>query len=276
MKIPPRSVSMFLASALPVAAAYASPKVIPGTPSFASRAASNLTSVVSRRSAAATTSSSRRRATPAMFFQNFFGGGAYASKIDYAAIPHPADEMGAAAEKGQVLSVSPRDPHLSCATFAGGCFWGLELAYQRIPGVEFTAVGYTHGEDPSPNYGQVCAGSTGHTEAVMVYYDPTVVGYGTLLDAFFGRVDVTTINGQGKDYGTQYRTGVYTHTAEQAEEAAVRFAGARGKLGEKREVATECLEARVFWPAEKYHQQYLEKGGQNASKNSSERIRCYG
>ena len=94
-----------------------------------------------------------------------------------------------------------------------------------------------------------------------------------MLDVFFNRVDITTVNGQGNDRGTQYRTGIYTHTSEQIEEARERME----REGEKvKRVATEIKEAEVFWPAEGYHQQYLEKGGQNAEKNAKDVIRCYG
>lgn len=147
----------------------------------------------------------------------------------------------------------------------------------RVPGVEYTAVGYSQGpaETKYPNYSQVCSGSSGHTEAVMVYYDPAVTSYEKLLDTFFVRVNPTTVNGQGNDRGTQYRTGVYTHSPEQAAAAKARFELEAVKYG-KKPIATENLPATAFWPAEKYHQQYLEKGGQNAEKESTETIRCYG
>ena len=98
----------------------------------------------------------------------------------------------------------------------------MELAYQRVPGVVETAVGYCQGEDEQPTYGAVCSGSTGHTEAIQVYYDSSC-SYETLLDTFFGRIDPTTVNGQGNDRGTQYRTGVYPHSEAQMEIAKARF-----------------------------------------------------
>ena len=91
---------------------------------------------------------------------------------------------------------------------------GLELAFQRVQGVKYTAVGYTQGREAEPNYEQVCAGATGHTEAVLVYYDPAVVSYKELVQVFLDRIDPTTVNGQGKDYGRQYRTGIYAHSLE--------------------------------------------------------------
>jgi len=166
------------------------------------------------------------------------------------------------------------------ATFAGGCFWGFELFYQRIPGVEYTAVGYTQGPEIEPTYNQVCAGATKHTEAVIVLYDPEECTYETLLDGFFERVNPLTVNGQGNDFGPQYRTGVYYHSDEQKELAEARFALEQEKYS-NRKIASECKAALPFWPAEKYHQQYLEKGGrfnspQSAEKGCTDTIRCYG
>ncbi|KAJ1470146.1 peptide methionine sulfoxide reductase MsrA, partial [Baffinella frigidus] len=98
---------------------------------------------------------------------------------------------------------------------AGGCFWGLELEYQRVPGVLSTSVGYTQGKVEDPSYEDVCAGTTGHTEAVQVKYNPSVVTFKGLLDVFFSRVDVTALNRQGNDVGTQYRNGIYFHKPDQ-------------------------------------------------------------
>jgi peptide-methionine (S)-S-oxide reductase len=187
-------------------------------------------------------------------FTNLFsslGSGGYEAKIDYTSLDYPGPELGAAALAGQV--VVPSDPTLAAATFAGGCFWGLELAYQRVPGVSYTAVGYTQGPELTPTYSQVCGGGTGHTEAVIVYYDPKQCSYEALLDTFFARVDPTTVNGQGNDRGTQYRTGVYFHTPEQEALAKARFDQAKTKYN--RPLASECKSAMPFWPAEKYHQQ---------------------
>eukprot|EP00894_Picocystis_sp_ML_P004896 jgi/Pico_ML_1/55413/g1101.t2 len=155
------------------------------------------------------------------------------------------------------------------ATFAGGCFWGLELAYQRKPGVLRTCVGYTQGHVERPTYRQVCSGRTGHTEAVQLTYDTRQVTYPELVDLFFDRIDPTALNRQGNDVGTQYRTGIYYHDEEQkreAEQAKSKIPGA----------VTEVLPAAIFWPAEDYHQQYLEKGGQSAEKTCKDPIRCYG
>jgi hypothetical protein len=140
--------------------------------------------------------------TTTMLFGNFFGGGgAFEQKVVYDNLEHPGPELAKLAQEGKIPAVSERSPTLALATFAGGCFWGFELAYQRVPGVTYTAVGYTQGPEDSPSYNQVCAGATGHTEAVVVYYDPKECSYDSLLDTFFGRIDITTVNGQGRDFG---------------------------------------------------------------------------
>ena len=161
------------------------------------------------------------------------------------------------------------------ATFAAGCFWGVELHFQRLPGVLTTTVGYAQGHVQQPTYKQVCSGVTGHTEAVRLTFDPAVLSYGDLVEAFWSRkgFDMTQKNGQGNDWGTQYRSGTYTHDDEQARIAAESKA-ARENRGHK--VAVEIEPALAFWPAEAYHQQYLQKGGQDASKGCTVRIRCYG
>jgi len=213
-------------------------------------------------------------------FKTLFGGLTEPGpRIPYDTLGYPADEMGKLAEEGTVVVNSEKKPNLAAATFAGGCFWGLELAYQRVAGVEYTAVGYTQGPELKPTYNEVCSGATGHTEAICVYYNPEECSYESLLDTFFQRVDPTTVNGQGNDRGPQYRTGVYTHTPEQMEIAKARFEEEKSQY--KRPIASELKEAQVFWPAEKYHQQYLEKGGrfgtpQSTEKGSTETIRCYG
>lgn len=212
---------------------------------------------------------------------NLFGS---EPKIVYENLNHPASEMAAAAVAGEIPCKSKAGE--SIATFAGGCFWGLELAYQRVPGVTQTAVGYTQGNVEKPDYGAVCGGGTGHTEAVQVYFDESVVTFDELLDVFFNRVDPTTVNGQGNDRGTQYRTGVYTHGEAQMKVARDRFAAVGATLGnnflgQPKKIASECLDAQIFWPAEGYHQQYLSRGGrggnaQNAEKGCTDTIRCYG
>lgn len=174
------------------------------------------------------------------------------------------------------------------ATFAGGCFWGLELAFQREPGVTNTSVGYTQGKDPAPTYEKVCNGSTGHAEAVQLYYDPKETSYERLLALFFERVDSTTANRQGNDVGTQYRSGIYYHDQEQKEAAEKATAEVNAKLASSvfrrvlgTKVVSELLPAVDYYLAEEYHQQYLSKGGrfgtgQSAAKGCKDTIRCYG
>lgn len=230
------------------------------------------------------TSTTKRTTALPMIFKEFFsslGGGAFDSKIDYSSLPYPCSELATAAIDGKVLqNIVKNGEKYKVASFAGGCFWGFELAYQRVPGVEYTAVGYQQGPEEYPNYDQVCAGATKHTEAVYVVYDPNVCSYDSLLDTFFARVDPLTVNGQGRDRGRQYRTGVYFHSAEQEKSARARF-GEEQKKYERKKIASECLAATPFWPAEKYHQQYLEMGGrsgrpQSAKKGCTDNIRCYG
>lgn len=226
------------------------------------------------------TNSYTRNISRSMIFEALFGGGGgFNAKIDYTAIPYPVPDLANAALEDRVLQngeLERNGKKMSVATFAGGCFWGLELAFQRVPGVEYTAVGYTQGPETEPSYNQVCSGTTGHTEAVIVLFDPETCSYQTLLDTFFGRVNPLQVNGQGNDRGTQYRTGVYYHDEEQQKEAEETFEALQNGLYSGKKIATENKKAMPFWPAEKYHQQYLEKGGQSAAKGSSVTIRCYG
>jgi len=160
------------------------------------------------------------------------------------------------------------------ATFAGGCFWGPELHYQRIPGVVATCIGYTQGAVERPTYEQVCSGSTGHTEAIQLLYDPAVVSYGRLLNKLYNTIDPTLKNRVGNDRGTQYRHGVYYHTDEQRCAATSFIDETQAQYSDP--IVTEIMPAAVFWPAENYHQRYLEKGGQSAEKECEEVVRCYG
>lgn len=147
------------------------------------------------------------------------------------------------------------------ATFAAGCFWGVEEAFRQIKGVTSTTVGYTGGTTKNPSYKDVCTGTTGHAEAVEVEFDPAQVSYRELLAAFFQNHNPTTLNSQGPDFGTQYRSAIFFHDAEQ--EAAAREAiAALEKAGIfKRPIVTETKPAGPFYRAEEYHQQYLSKRG---------------
>ncbi len=147
------------------------------------------------------------------------------------------------------------------ATFGAGCFWGVEAAFQRIPGVLETAVGYSNGHTENPTYKDVCTDETGHAEVVQVTFDPAKVGFAQLLDAFWGMHDPTQVNRQGPDFGKQYRTAIFFHSpAQEAEaKASVAALNASGKF--KRPIATEIAAAGKFYRAEEYHQKYLEKRG---------------
>jgi peptide-methionine (S)-S-oxide reductase len=147
------------------------------------------------------------------------------------------------------------------ATFGAGCFWGVEAAFRQIKGVKATAVGYMGGKLKDPTYQDVCTDRTGHAEVVQVEYDPSEVSYEDLLRVFWDNHDPTTLNRQGPDTGTQYRSAIFYHTPEQ-EAAANASKDALAKSGlYKRPIVTEITAAPEFWRAEDYHQQYLEKRG---------------
>ena len=143
------------------------------------------------------------------------------------------------------------------ATFAAGCFWGVESAFRRLDGVTATTVGYTGGHVPDPTYELVCTGTTGHAEAVEVEYDPAVVSYGDLLTTYWAIHDPTTPNRQGPDVGTQYRSAIFFH--DEAQEKAARESLAREQAQLPRPIVTEVVRAGPFFRAEDYHQQYEEK-----------------
>ncbi len=147
------------------------------------------------------------------------------------------------------------------ATFAAGCFWGVEVAFRRVKGVESTTVGYAGGTAPNPTYEDVCAHGTGHAEAIEVLYDPTAVSYEELVDVFWGLHDPTQLNRQGPDVGTQYRSAIFVHSPEQ-EKAAGASRERQQQSGRHRgPIVTKITPAARFWPAEEYHQQYLDKRG---------------
>lgn len=150
---------------------------------------------------------------------------------------------------------------MSIATFGAGCFWGVEAAYRQIPGVLSTAVGYLGGTLKNPTYHDVCSGRTGHAEVVQVTYDPARVTYDDLLTVFWENHDPTTLNRQGPDVGTQYRSAIFYHDDAQ-KEAAIESKDEREKSGKyRRPIVTEITPATEFYMAEDYHQQYLEKRG---------------
>ncbi|WP_373083867.1 peptide-methionine (S)-S-oxide reductase MsrA [Sneathiella sp.] len=147
------------------------------------------------------------------------------------------------------------------AYFAAGCFWGVEAAFRQLKGVKATVAGYQGGSAQNPTYQDVCSGQTGHAEVVQVEFDPTVISYEDLLEAFWQSHDPTTLNRQGPDVGTQYRSAIFYRTEEQ-KTIAEKSKEAQGKRGIfRRPVVTEISPALDFYPAEDYHQQYLEKRG---------------
>ncbi len=147
------------------------------------------------------------------------------------------------------------------ATFGAGCFWGVEETFRQIPGVTATAVGYSGGRSSNPTYEDVCSDETGHAEVVEVDYDPKVVPYDRLLDVFWESHNPTQLNRQGPDVGTQYRSAIFFHDAEQekAARASRDRLAASGKFA--RPIVTEISPAQPFWRAEEYHQRYFEKRG---------------
>ena len=145
------------------------------------------------------------------------------------------------------------------ATFAAGCFWGVEAAFREIEGVVATRVGYTGGSSADPNYEQVCSDTTGHAEAVQVWFDPTVVSYGELLDAFWSVHDPTTRDRQGWDFGSQYRSAIFFHDANQERVAIDSRDQHQSTLA--RPIVTQIVPASAFYDAEEYHQRYFEKHG---------------
>ncbi len=147
------------------------------------------------------------------------------------------------------------------ATFGAGCFWGVEETFRKTKGVKDTAVGYTGGSLENPTYKDVCSNESGHAEAVEVIFNPAEVSYDELLDVFWSNHNPTTLNRQGPDWGTQYRSAIFFHSPEQ--EAAAR--ASKEKLEKSgrynRPIVTQIVPASIFYRAEEYHQRYLEKRG---------------
>jgi len=147
------------------------------------------------------------------------------------------------------------------ATFGAGCFWGVEVAFRRIPGVKDAQVGYSGGKTSAPTYKEVCTDTTGHAEVVQVEFDPAQVKFAELLAAFFDLHDPTQVNRQGPDYGSQYRSVVFAHSAEQQAEARAFIEKLEESESFGGPIATQVVPFEQFWRAEEYHQRYLEKRG---------------
>jgi peptide-methionine (S)-S-oxide reductase len=161
--------------------------------------------------------------------------------------------MGAAKEQSKVA--------IEKATFGAGCFWGVEARLAEMPGVLDTAVGYEGGELEHPTYKDVCTDRTGHAEVVEVTFDPSRLPYEALLDAFFALHDPTQVNRQGPDHGAQYRSVIFAHSDEQAQQAREKIAELNAAGAYRKPIATQVESAATFWKAEEYHQRYLEKRG---------------
>ena len=145
------------------------------------------------------------------------------------------------------------------ATFGAGCFWGVEAQFRKVKGVASATVGYSGGAMEDPSYEDVCSGNTGHAEAVEVIFDPDVISYDALLDVFWSIHDPTTLNRQGPDVGSQYRSAIFTHDPSQDAAARASKERLQSSTGPGREIVTEITPATAFYRAEDYHQQYLEK-----------------
>ncbi|MBM4148563.1 MAG: peptide-methionine (S)-S-oxide reductase MsrA [Lentisphaerae bacterium] len=182
-----------------------------------------------------------------------YAGACVFAVVALTALPGCAGEQPAEAEAVM------RAGNLEKATFGGGCFWCTEAVFERIPGVADAVSGYMGGTVQNPTYKQVCTGKTGHAEVLQVTYDPAVVSYGELLDLFWRAHDPTTLNRQGNDIGTQYRSVIFYHgeaqkaAAEASRDALERSGGNRGRI------VTEITPASEFYPAEDYHQDYYSK-----------------
>ncbi len=150
---------------------------------------------------------------------------------------------------------------MATASFAAGCFWGVEAAFRQVEGVLDTAVGYAGGRLENPTYEDVCSGRTGHAETVEVEYDPARVSYEQLLDVFWENHDPTMLNRQGPDVGEQYRSAIFFHTPEQQAAATASKAKLEDSGKYKRPIVTQIQPASKFYRAEEYHQRYLEKHG---------------
>lgn len=158
------------------------------------------------------------------------------------------------------------DDEVQKATFGAGCFWGVEAAFRQIMGVVSTSVGYMGGTLNNPTYEDVCTDRTGHAEVVQVTYDPSQVSYDALLEVFWRIHDPTTLNRQGPDRGTQYRSVIFYHSPEQEAEAKASMERLQQSGRFRYDIVTQIEPAKEFWMAEEYHQQYYEKTGMRSCR----------
>ena len=158
------------------------------------------------------------------------------------------------------------DSGLEIATFAAGCFWGVEDAFMKTKGVKSTRVGYTGGKLKNPTYEDVCTDKTGHAEAIQIKYDPKEISYKELLELFWSIHNPTTKNRQGPDIGTQYRSSIFYHTSEQ-EKIAKKVSQELDNSRFQNKIVTEIVAASTFYPAEEYHQKYYQKIGGGSCYN---------
>jgi peptide methionine sulfoxide reductase msrA/msrB len=156
---------------------------------------------------------------------------------------------------------APATANTHVATFAAGCFWGVEETFRTLPGVLATEVGYTGGSTTNPTYREVCTDQTGHAEAIRITFDPAHISYDMLLDAFWRLHDPTQVNRQGPDIGTQYRSAIFYHTPAQRQSAEASMQRLANSGAYHKPIATQLLPAGPFYRAEEYHQRYLQKRG---------------
>ncbi len=177
----------------------------------------------------------------------------------------PAEAAETPAQRASSTPVKPAETPagMATATFAGGCFWCTEAVFLQLKGVQSVVSGYTGGTVKNPTYRQICNGDTGHAEAIQITFNPAEIGYEDLLDVFWQTHDPTTLNRQGNDEGTQYRSAIFYHSDEQKRiaERSKKKLDESGKLASR--IVTEIVPATVFYPAEDYHQNYFENNPRN-------------
>jgi len=158
--------------------------------------------------------------------------------------------------KGSAKASAAKVKKIEKATFGGGCFWCMEAVFERIPGVKSVVSGFSGGSVPNPTYEMVCTGLTGHAEVIQIEYDPNVLSFEKLLKFFWSAHDPTTLNSQGPDFGTQYRSIILYHSEEQKEEALKQYKELMAHRGRRSPIVTELVPFKEFYPADDYHQDY--------------------